>query len=63
MVSAEKADNTNDSVDEQEVTRLPCGCVYQDTSWMLMRINECAYHHRRRTRKRPYRPKAECVRP
>ena len=42
---------------------LPCGCVYQDDGWMLTRINECEYHRRRRTTKRPYRPKAECVRP
>ncbi|NLF88713.1 hypothetical protein GX563_07820 [Candidatus Bathyarchaeota archaeon] len=43
--------------------KLPCGCIYEDKGWMLMRINECEYHHRRRTTKRPYRPKAECVRP
>jgi hypothetical protein len=42
---------------------LPCGCVYQDKSWILTRINECEYHKRKRTTKRPYRPKAECVRP
>jgi len=42
---------------------LPCGCIYLDRGWMLTRINECEYHHRKRTTKRPYRPKAECVRP
>ena len=48
---------------EQKITHLPCGCIYQDIGWMLMRVSECTYHHRRRTTKRPYRPKAECVRP
>jgi len=43
--------------------KLPCGCIYQDKGWILMRVNECDYHHRRRTTKRPFRPKAECVRP
>ena len=43
--------------------KLPCGCVYLDEGWVLTRINECEYHRRRRTAKRPYRPKAECVRP
>ncbi len=43
--------------------KLPCGCVYQDEGWMLTRVEECEYHRRRRTTKRPYRPKAECVRP
>jgi len=43
--------------------KLPCGCVYRDQGWMLTRINECNHHHRKRTTKRPYRPKAECVRP
>jgi hypothetical protein len=42
---------------------LPCGCVYQDEGWMLTRINECDYHKRKRTAKKRYRPKAECVRP
>jgi len=63
MVNAEKPSGNSSSVDEQKIMRLPCGCVYQEASWMLMRINECAYHHRKRTTKRPYRPKAECVRP
>ncbi|MDD3792396.1 MAG: hypothetical protein PHY74_04625 [Candidatus Bathyarchaeota archaeon] len=43
--------------------KLPCGCIYQDKGWMLTRVAECEYHHRKRTTKRPYRPKAECVRP
>ncbi len=42
---------------------LPCGCVYQDKGWMLARINECDYHKRKRTAKKRYRSKAECVRP
>ncbi|HEX9861808.1 MAG TPA: hypothetical protein VGB11_00830 [Candidatus Bathyarchaeia archaeon] len=42
---------------------LPCGCVYQDKGWMLTRITECDYHKRKRTAKRHYKPKAECVRP
>ncbi|MGA3061418.1 MAG: hypothetical protein ABSD92_13770 [Candidatus Bathyarchaeia archaeon] len=45
-----------------EPVRFPCGCIYQDNGWMLTRINECKYHKRRRTTKRPFRPKAECVR-
>jgi hypothetical protein len=60
MVNAEK---TSSTINEQKIMRLPCGCVYQDTNWLLMRINECKYHYRKRTIKRPYRPKAECVRP
>lgn len=47
----------------QKSVKLPCGCVYQDKDWILARINECDYHRRRRTTKRPYKPKAECVRP
>jgi len=42
---------------------LPCGCIYEDKGWLLVRVNECEHHKRKRTRKRPYRPKAECVRP
>jgi hypothetical protein len=42
---------------------LPCGCAYQDKGWLLTRVKECEYHKRKRTSKRPYRPKAECVRP
>ncbi|MCL5876572.1 MAG: hypothetical protein M1540_02025 [Candidatus Bathyarchaeota archaeon] len=54
--------NTQTTETSKEV-KLPCGCIYQETSWMLTRVNECSYHHRKRTTKRPYRPKAECVRP
>ena len=46
-----------------ENTTFPCGCVYQDKGWLLTRITECKRHKKRRTRKRPFRPKAECVRP
>ncbi|HVP93260.1 MAG TPA: hypothetical protein VMS94_05920 [Acidobacteriota bacterium] len=46
-----------------DIITLPCGCVYQDKGWLLTRIKECDYHKRKRTAKRPYRPKAECVRP
>ena len=42
---------------------LPCGCIYKDQGWILTRVAECEYHKRKRTTKRPYRPKAECVRP
>ncbi|MCW4030649.1 MAG: hypothetical protein NWE92_13515 [Candidatus Bathyarchaeota archaeon] len=52
----------SDQTEPKEV-RLPCGCVYKDQGWMLTRVAECEYHHRKRTSKRPYRPKAECVRP
>ena len=48
---------------EQKTVKLPCGCIYQDLGWILTRINECEYHKRKRTTKRPYKPKAECVRP
>ncbi|MGA2767854.1 MAG: hypothetical protein ABSF24_06000 [Candidatus Bathyarchaeia archaeon] len=48
---------------EEKITTLPCGCKYQDNGYMVIRIQECAYHKRKRTLKRPYRPKAECVRP
>jgi len=47
----------------EETTTLPCGCKYQDKRYMVIRVFECEYHKQRRTRKRPYRPKAECVRP
>ncbi|MCW4024122.1 MAG: hypothetical protein NWF01_03700 [Candidatus Bathyarchaeota archaeon] len=46
-----------------KITNLPCGCIYQDLGWMLTRIKECDYHKRKRTAKKTYRPKAECVRP
>jgi hypothetical protein len=48
---------------EPKEVKLPCGCIYHDRGWMLTRVNECEYHHRKRKAKRPYRPKAECVRP
>ncbi|MCW4019555.1 MAG: hypothetical protein NWF00_12925 [Candidatus Bathyarchaeota archaeon] len=46
-----------------KINVLPCGCVYQDKGWLLTRVKECEYHKRKRTTKRPYRPKAEYVRP
>jgi len=46
-----------------ELIKLPCGCVYQDKEWLLVRIHECNHHKKRRKTKRPYRAKAECVRP
>ncbi len=51
------------SDDNSGVVTLPCGCKYQDKGWLLTRVSECENHKRRRTMKRPYRPKAECVRP
>lgn len=42
---------------------LPCGCEYEDGGFLLVRVYECDYHRQKRTRKRSYRPKAECVRP
>jgi len=60
MVDKDKKDLKADGSKE---VKLPCGCVYRDKGWMLMRINECDYHHHKRITKRPYRPKAECVRP
>jgi hypothetical protein len=50
-------------VQTTDIITLPCGCIYQDKEWLLTRIKECDYHKRKRTAKRPYRPKAECVRP
>ena len=62
---AEKMAEAKENVEktEQKTVKLPCGCIYQDKGWMLTRVNECEYHKRKRTTKRPYRPKAECVRP
>ena len=57
------AENDMGKAGERKPVELPCGCVYRDDGWMLTRINECEYHRRKRTTKRPYRPKAECVRP
>ena len=59
---ATKKDSTEKPV-EPKIVKLPCGCVYQDKGWILTRISECEYHKRKRTTKRPYKPKAECVRP
>jgi hypothetical protein len=60
MVELKKDTQTTEA---PKITNLPCGCVYQDKGWIITRINECAYHKRKRTTKRPYKPKAECVRP
>ncbi len=54
---------TKKTAEIQKSVKLPCGCIYQDKGWMLTRINECEYHKRKRTTKRPFKPKAECVRP
>jgi len=48
-------------VQTTDTIRLPCGCIYEDKGWLLVRIYECDYHKRKRTRKRQYRSKAECV--
>ncbi len=61
MVSVMAENKTNRS--KTEITTLPCGCKYEDKGWMLTRVNECEFHKRRRTTKKPYKPKAECVRP
>jgi hypothetical protein len=53
----------NKQSEQAKAVKLPCGCIYQDKGWMLTRVNECEYHKRKRTTKRPYRPKAESVRP
>jgi hypothetical protein len=60
MVCLAKKEEKTDAV---KTVTLPCGCSYQDRGWLLTRVTECDYHKRRRTSKRPYRPKAECVRP
>ena len=54
---------SNKKINTKEHTTFPCGCVYHDKGWLLTRVTECKYHKKRRTRKRPFRPKAECVRP
>ena len=41
---------------------LVCGCIYEEKDWMLVRIKECERHNKERTRKKEYRPKAECNR-
>jgi len=62
-IAIEESDKKAQSAGDPKEVKLPCGCVYRDKGWMLMRITECEYHHRKRITKRPYRPKAECVRP
>ena len=54
---------TDAATEAPKEVKLPCGCAYIDKGWMLTRSYECEYHKRKRTTKRPYRPKAECVRP
>ncbi|MGD0451154.1 MAG: hypothetical protein ABSA79_08905 [Candidatus Bathyarchaeia archaeon] len=44
------------------IKTLLCGCVYEETEWMLVRIKECEKHHKDRTKKIEYRPKSECCR-
>jgi hypothetical protein len=56
-------DDDKTKVQATDIITLPCGCIYQDKEWLLVRIHECDYHKRKRTAKKPYRPKAECVRP
>jgi hypothetical protein len=48
---------------EETTTKLPCGCIYQDKGWILTRVHECETHKRKRMQKKPFKPKAECVRP
>jgi len=59
---AEEKKSSSENAEPKPV-KLPCGCVYLDTGWMLTRVSECNYHKRQRTAKRQYKPKAECVRP
>ena len=56
-------DNTLKDNHKKTITTLPCGCQYNENSWLLTRNKECNYHKQKRTRKRRYRAKAECVRP
>jgi hypothetical protein len=63
MITLSGIEKSVEKSDINKIVRLPCGCEYQDKGWILMRLNECDYHRRKRTTKRPYRPKAECVRP
>jgi len=44
------------------IKTLLCGCVYEENDRMLVRVKECEKHHKQRTTKREYRPKAECNR-
>jgi hypothetical protein len=41
---------------------LPCGCKYEDHGFLLVRVFECEEHRKQRTKKKEFRPKAECVR-
>ncbi len=63
LLMAEEMADAEEKTEEQKTIKLPCGCAYQDKGWILTRISECEYHKRKRTIKRPYKPKAECVRP
>jgi predicted metalloprotease len=58
-----KTEENAEAAEKHGVVTLPCGCKYVDKGWLLTRISECEHHKRKRTTKRPYRPKAECVRP
>jgi len=66
LLMAERMGDAKENIEktvEPKIVKLPCGCFYQDKGWILTRVSECEYHKRRRTAKRPYKPKAECVRP
>jgi hypothetical protein len=58
-----KAKKNYENMEKQGTMTLPCGCQYLDKGWLLTRIRECEHHMKKRTTKKPYRPKAECVRP
>lgn len=63
MIAQVKKMRKKSRVQVTDIVKLPCGCIYQDKEWLLLRINECEDHRRKRTAKKPFRPKAECVRP
>jgi len=44
------------------IRNLLCGCVYDEKEWLLVRIKECKKHNKQRTKKKEYRPRAECNR-
>ena len=46
------------------MTTYPCGCKYEETSdgKTVVRVKECEAHYKKRTHKRPYRPKSEAAR-
>jgi predicted metalloprotease len=46
-----------------KIKSLPCGCQYQKEEQIIIRIKECLKHKKKRLWKRPYRAKAESVRP